>query len=104
MSSENKKLVLFNFDGVLAHTHIMCYEIHKELNPDLKYKFFQDLSNGNFIELYRKARGKDKIVDNPNFASIYKNRILELEMPEELKKVIIELSLKYDLFVISSTN
>ena|SRR3989344_1080061 len=97
------KLIIFDFDGVLVHTHIMCYEIHKELNPDLKYNFSQSLSHGNFPELYTKAENENKIIGNPNFRSIYKDRISSLEMPVELKKIIIKLSEKYPLFIISST-
>jgi phosphoglycolate phosphatase len=97
------KLILFDFDGVLIHTHIVCYEIHKELNPNLKYEFFQSLSHGNFPELYRKAENEKKIIHNPNFRSIYMDRLSGLRMPEELKKIIIKLSEKYSLFIISST-
>lgn len=98
------KTILFDFDGVLAHTHLMCYEIHKELNPGLKYDFFQSLSHGNFWEIYNKAVSDKKIIHNTNFHNIYNDRLSDLIMPEELKKVIMKLSEKYSLSIISSTD
>lgn len=97
------KLILFDFDGVLANTHIMCYEIHKELNPNLKWDFFQGLSRGNFWELYNKAVEENKIIHNSDFHNIYNDRLACLEMPEELKKVVVKLSEKYPLFIVSSS-
>jgi phosphoglycolate phosphatase len=98
------KLIFFDFDGVLANTHIACFEIHKELNPDLKYDFFQSLSHGNFPELYQKAENENKIIGNPNFYHKYKDRLSGLKMPEELKKTILKLSQKYSLIIVSSSS
>lgn len=98
------KLILFDFDGVLANTHIMCYKIHKENNPTLEYKFFQSLSSGNFLKLWKKAERENKIIQNPNFHSLYVNGLSKLEMPEELKRIVIKFSEKYFLYVISSTS
>ncbi|MFZ1019368.1 MAG: HAD-IA family hydrolase [Minisyncoccia bacterium] len=97
------KIILFDFDGVLANTHIMCYEIHKELNPDLEYKFFQSLSHGNFPELYQKAEKENKIIGNPNFYSKYEKCLSGLETSKELKETIVKLCKKYCLCIISST-
>ncbi|MCC7160697.1 HAD hydrolase-like protein [Candidatus Nomurabacteria bacterium] len=98
------KIILFDFDGVLVHTHIMCYEIHKELNPDLKYDFFQSLSHGNFWELYENAVKDKKIKHNSDFQNIYDERLSDLGMPKELKEIVLKLSKKYTLLIISSTH
>lgn len=98
------KLIFFDFDGVLANTHIMCFEMHQELNPDIKWDFFQSLSHGNFWELYNRAVSDNKIKHNSNFQNMYNERIMDLKMPENLKKSIIKLSEKYTLHIISSTS
>jgi phosphoglycolate phosphatase len=96
------KLILFDFDGVFANTHLVCYEIHKELNPDLKYEFFQDLCRGNFHKLFREAESKNEIKDNPNFLSMYANRISGLRMPEALQRTINKLYKNFELYIVSS--
>ncbi|MEI6280792.1 MAG: HAD-IA family hydrolase [bacterium] len=98
------KTILFDFDGVLVHTHVVCYEIHKELNPNIKYDFFQSLSFGNFQELIEKAKTENKIIVGNDFGKLYKGRLSSLETPEELKKVVVKLSAKYPLFIVSSAD
>lgn len=97
------KAVIFDFDGVLAHTHLMCYEIHKELNPDLDYGFFQSLSGGNFHEMYEKATTENKIIHNPDFHSRYASDLGGLNVPPDLREVVLRLHSRYPLFIISST-
>lgn len=98
------KYVLFDFDGVFIHTHLLSYEIHLELNPTLDYKFFKSLSHGNFIEEYTKAVSEKKIVDNPDFEEKYITGSSKLTMPEELKKTVINLSKDYPFAVVSSSS
>lgn len=45
---KDKKLVIFDFDGVLVHTKDIGYELHAELNPQFSRKYFDDFSKGNF--------------------------------------------------------
>lgn len=96
------KAVIFDFDGVLMNTHLLCYEIHLELNPDLQYDSFQDMSNGNFIHTVKADHEKGVFKRNPDFYSKYKNQVCNYEVPAELKNIISES--KSLFFIVSSGN
>lgn len=67
-----KKLVIFDFDGVLADTEEFCYEIHKKANPDFTWKKFQDFSNGSFADGYREAVCKGLHINPSDFKEKYR--------------------------------
>jgi beta-phosphoglucomutase-like phosphatase (HAD superfamily) len=54
MNPENKKLVMFDFDGVLVNTAEFWFSLHKASNGHLTWERFEEMSHGNFIENQRK--------------------------------------------------
>src|SRR3989338_5019947 len=98
------KLVMFDFDGVLAHTTLICYQIHKNVNPDLTWKTFKSFSRGNFAENLHKASNEKKHVIPKDFYKKYECGISALSLNEILRDAIATLTLKYNLAIISSTH
>lgn len=100
---EHKKLVLFDFDGVLVNTVQISYNIHKEVNPSLTLEKYQELSNGDFeIETQKMAeQGKYTVPENyfeKRHAGVHKATIQEI-----LRATIQSLSQKYKLYIVSSS-
>src|SRR3989344_6455533 len=96
----NKKLILFDFDGVLVDTLIMCHEISKEVNKDLPLSEFRDLFNGNIID---SVQNNPKAKQHPQFFERYEEQMRELTIPDSIKDSISKLSKKYILTIVSAT-
>lgn len=101
----HKKIVLFDFDGVIAHTLKYSFDIHKKVNSDFSWAEFQDMSEGNFFDGYKEKLQSGKHVHPEYFQEEYQEQLqalsIEKSMGEEIKKLS---SSGYVLFVVSSTN
>lgn len=103
MNQKNKKLVIFDFDGVLVNTLEFSYIIHKEKNPELTWKKFQDFSNGNFIDAINNVESGGNYIIPHDFKEKYQNNIEKINIHETLHKSIISLSKEYQIAIVSST-
>lgn len=103
MNPDNKKLVIFDFDGVLANTIQLSFNIHKEYNPDFTMEKLQDICNGNFIDNMKAENDKMNHKDPLNFHEKYENEIMKMNIDEILFKTIEELNKNYILAIVSST-
>ena len=94
-----KKLVIFDFDGALVNTMPFWFGLHKDVNPDFTWKEYQKMSNGNFWNELDQA-----VTDGHIFPNGYQEKYnKEIENhTTSLRPVIIELSKKYQLAVVSS--
>src|ERR1035437_5500951 len=104
MISENKKIVMFDFDGVLVNTLEFSYKIHTRNNKDFTWERFKSFSDGNFHEGFDKAVHEENFVAIDNFYEHYEKELKKLTIHEVLNKTIAELSKKYILLIISSTD
>jgi len=98
------KLVIFDFDGVLANTEEMAYQIHKAKNENLTWKDFQYFSSGNFHEIYEKAVQEGKHIEPDNFYDNYKKGLEKINIHDALHKLVSSLAKNYKLVVVSSTS
>ena len=57
---ENKKLIIFDFDGVLVNTADFWFQIHKEANADFTYEKMSILNYGNFLHTYDNLLSTNK--------------------------------------------
>lgn len=101
MSSQNKKLVMFDFDGVLIDTLFVLYGINTKINKNLSLEEYKNIFTGNIYNALRPDGTKKK--SHPEFSNLYDNRTRELKVPAVLKDCVKELSGKYDLAIVSST-
>ncbi len=103
MNPENKKLVMFDFDGVLVNTLPMAYQIHKDRNNHLTWERFQDFSNGNFVEGIGEAITLGEHVVPDNFHDEYQKNLLTFTIHDILNDTILSLADRYILTVVSSS-
>lgn len=103
MSTSHKKVVLFDFDGVLVNTLQFSYQIHKDKNENFTWQRFQDFSNGNFHEEFQKALTQERFVLVDDFYGKYNDKLREVRINEILHDTIVYLSKYYTLAIISST-
>lgn len=99
------KLVIFDFDGVLADTEEFCYKIHKDVNKTLTWKEWQDFCNGNFIDGIINAGIEERPYIIPgDFSKRYKDEIEKINIPKALHEAILSLKNNYQIAVVSSTS
>ncbi|MBP6857971.1 MAG: HAD family hydrolase [Candidatus Pacebacteria bacterium] len=99
---DNKKLVIFDFDGVIANTHDISFALNQKTNPHLTEELYSQMSHGNFYASFESENPIITFNPNPTFAEEYGKSILEIDIPPVLKEVIISLSSKYMLAICSS--
>ncbi len=100
---EKKKLVIFDFDGVLVNTSDLNFSIQKKLNPEITKEYFHSLANGNFLENYYKEVERGNLVDIPDWDEKYLEGLLQLDPHDVIKRLILDFSDKYILAVVSSS-
>ena len=98
------KLILFDFDGVLANTEEICYQIHAVKNKDLTWKRFQEYSLGNFHEIYGKAVKEGLHIEPDDFFGSYKKALEVITIHDILHDSILSLATDYRLAIISSAD
>ena len=99
-----KKLVIFDFDGVLADTLEFAFKVHKDLNGNLTWEKFQDFSIGNFHEKMDKAVKEEAYVIPSNFEQYYEENLAMIGIKDVLRNTIFELKDTFTLAIVSSTN
>ena len=99
----DKKIVMFDFDGVLINTIEHSYNIHKINNPDLSWERFQSYHDGNFFDGYGKAVETGEHIPADDFLGEYNKAIKALSINEILHDCVIRLSESYILVIVSST-
>lgn len=104
MKSQNKKLVIFDFDGVLVNTLEFSFNLHKEKNPDFNWAKFQDFSNGNFIDSVKNAVDEKSHVVPSDFKDKYQENIDKINIHDTLHKTVLLLSQDYLVTIVSSTD
>ena len=99
MNPENKKLIMFDFDGVLVDTLLVGFAVTKEANANISIDEYKTLFEDNI----NKAIELNKVKKHPNFFERYDIHAREIKVPEIIKEIIKILYEKYILIIISST-
>lgn len=100
-----KKLILFDFDGVIVDSFEYCLKInrtqHFDMTPELYRKFFE----GNFYETFVKLMGKDKLTakSKQEYWLAFMQGIDEILLYEGMKEVLSLLQKDYHLALVTST-
>lgn len=95
MSENNKKVVIFDFDGVIADTFSFCYKIRNEFSP-LTQDEYRKWFEGNINDVL-------KIKPHPNFFDSYTPQLLNCPPKEEVVETIKKLAKHKVLVIVSST-
>ncbi|MFA5095596.1 MAG: HAD hydrolase-like protein [Candidatus Paceibacterota bacterium] len=104
MNVENKKLVIFDFDGVLANTLEFSFKIHKDINGNLTWEKFQKFAMGDFHEEMRRSVEKESHIIPKNFYELYEKNLNEIGINEVLRATVSELRNNHKLAIVSSTS
>jgi phosphoglycolate phosphatase len=97
-----KKLVIFDFDGVLVDTIGIGFSINQEIHEDLSLEEYKSFFEGNIYGALRKDGTPKKY--HPDFFNLYDSKAREIIVPDILKLAVKELSNLYTLVIISSTH
>ena len=103
---EKRKIILFDFDGVIADSFNIAFELNKIIDPKIiTRKDFQDLFNGNINDWVKDTSyGEEEIKRiNDEFFARYIPQMKKVKMFSGMKEVIIELAKTYTLLIVSST-
>ena len=93
-----KKVLIFDFDGVLTHSFEPAYEVSRIFYPNLKIREYKSLFEGNIL-ITRKKGAPDPC----DFDSKLIKKIEEYLPRLYIEKVTTQLSKKYTLVIVSST-
>lgn len=93
------KIILFDFDGVIADTYSICYKIISS-HESIAHHEYKARFEGNVNDATRKLSQNTKRLD---FFAQYTPELMKCEPNHELTKVIKELARDYTLVIISST-
>ncbi|MFZ1075191.1 MAG: HAD hydrolase-like protein [Minisyncoccia bacterium] len=100
-----KKFVLFDFDGVIANSFQVGFNVYKSVYPDLTIAEFREAFDGN-IHDWKEAMAKRNAKKREGVDSIseYSARMKgAVHIVPGMREVIISLEKDYSLAVISST-
>lgn len=97
-----RKVIIFDFDGVIVDSKHLSYSINKNMMPDLEYSEWKSWFEGNLYKKIRKEHANDKSHDV--FFEKYNIGIVNLLPIEGISEVIKKLADKYTLVIISSSS
>lgn len=93
------KVVIFDFDGVIADTFRICYGITKLGDPELTEAAYRDRFNGNINDSIKNEAAKHAV----DFFAEFDKRILEAPLVPGIQKAIEYLGTQYSAVIVSST-
>jgi phosphoglycolate phosphatase len=99
---EKKKLVIFDFDGVIINTLEFQYGLNEPLNPHITYKMYKDMSNGNFFDSFQGENAIVTLNPNPLFRELYHAKVREFDTPAAIQQAIKKFSKDCSVAVVSS--
>jgi len=103
---QKKKIIFFDFDGVIADSFDVAFEINKIIDHKIIVKKdFQDLFDGNINDWTKDTSyGEEEIKKiNDDFFAKYIPQMKKVKIFPGMKEVIAELAKTYILLIISST-
>ena len=102
---EKRKIILFDFDGVIADSFDIAFEVNKIIDPKIvSEKDYRKLFDGNIVEWAIKSTPKEELERlDREFWKRYIPQMKKVKIFTGMKKVIAELAKTYTLLIISST-
>jgi phosphoglycolate phosphatase len=101
---KEEKFVLFDFDGVIADSLAIMYELSVRFNPELDEQSYQALFDTNIHESLTKLQGADREKRSAEYFAAFAPRVkAEARIFAGMDFVISRLADSYALAVISST-
>ncbi len=95
--------ILFDFDGVIADTFAMNYEVSRSFDPSLTEDEYRARFLGNINNYRSWGDDGERRKNDEAFFSRYIPKLLAADMYPEMTAVIKELAKDHMLFIVSST-
>jgi phosphoglycolate phosphatase len=104
-NEEFNKIILFDFDGVIADSFNIAFEVQKIVHPGLTLDGYRNFFDGNVNDWSRDFLTSEEEVKkiNQKFTDIYIPRMKNIKIIEGIRETIIELEKSYKLVIISSS-
>lgn len=96
----NKKLVIFDFDGVIVESLDLWFRITQNNNPSITKQEYDEMSYGNYTEAFESKN----LIYTEESLQEYRTNLLSIKAPENLILFIKNNSNKYLYAVVSSGN
>jgi len=98
-----KKLIIFDFDGVIVDTFDLAFSIEHQVDPTLtKEQYSKSCSRGAF-DFCREEKEVLKVPAVVDFFAKYEPVVLNMECVSGIKEVIEKLAKDFSLAIVSST-
>lgn len=99
-----KKIVLFDFDGVIVDSFEIGYQVARKLYPGLTREMERNFFNGNIYGSAKQIIKKNFFTKaEKTFSTEYVPKLLQLSPIEGMQKTLEQLEKSYQLIVVSST-
>ncbi len=95
-----KKIVIFDFDGVIADSWGVAYELNVIQRPGTTEEQYAEMFHGNINTTLSKIPNAVEI----NFFEEYEKRLGDISVFAGMKEVLATIAKKYEMIIISSTN
>lgn len=103
----SKKIIAFDFDGVIVDSLKLSYSINKDFLPDLRYEDWCTWSEGNFHEVI-KSRDDIKFLSSDEgydyFKEKYDQEVVNILPVDGIKDVLENMHQYYTMVVVSSNS
>lgn len=96
----SKKLVIFDFDGVIVESLDLWFRITQINNPGLTKEEYYSMSHGNYIEAFESK----KLIYTEEGLEEYRSNLLLIDSPKEIVSFIENNSNKFLYAIVSSGN
>ena len=99
-----ERFVLFDFDGVIADSYALAFDVARQFNPELNDESYRALFEGNIYESLGRLEGWDSKNHPDQYAAAFNSRMKdEVGLAPGMRETIEKLAGEYRLIVISST-
>jgi phosphoglycolate phosphatase len=95
------KAIIFDFDGVIHDTFELAYTISEKIRPGISREEYRSFFEGNLFKALSK-RDFDK--RDTRFREMEFKAFKELKLEKKIRKILLKLSKKYELYIISSNS
>jgi len=98
------RFVLFDFDGVIADSFALAFDVSRQFNPELDEVSYKKLFEGNIYESLKSMRGWEDPDRSDTYFAVFAPRMKdEVTLASGMREVIEALAKEFTLLIVSST-
>jgi phosphoglycolate phosphatase len=97
-----EKIVIFDFDGVIADSMNLWFTINTACNPDFSRQDFESMSYGNFFDAFESDKPTTTFTPSPTYHQDYSDGLHKLAITDDIKNILIQISSDHHICIVSS--